>query len=120
MRPAAAPAAAGVTPLGAATDTLLHVSVCHALPDQVWLRELTLPAGSSVADAVAASGFAREFQGVHAGTFGVGIYGKLVSPERVLEAGDRVEVYRPLVFDPMESRRRRAGHRRAKQGKARV
>lgn len=103
-----------------AADALLHVSVCHALPERVWLCELALPVGSTVADAVAASGFAREFQGVHAGSFGVGIYGKRVAPERVLEEGDRVEVYRPLVFDPMESRRRRAGHRRAKQGKARV
>src|SRR3546814_10501406 len=43
----------------------------------------------------------------------VGVYGQECTLDRVLTDGDRVEIYRPLVFDPMESRRRRALHRKA-------
>lgn len=39
----------------------IGVSVCHALPDQVWTRVLRLPAGATAAEAIAASGFAADF-----------------------------------------------------------
>lgn len=93
----------------------IRVQVCHALPDSVWLRELTLPAGATVAQALEASGYARDFPGADAWAQGVGVYGRLVSPETALADGDRVEIYRALRFDPKESRRRRVEHRRARQ-----
>lgn len=41
----------------------------------------------------------------------VGIFSKAVELTTVVKAGDRVEIYRPLLLDPMEKRRRRAkGH----------
>ena len=39
----------------------IGVSVCHALPDQIWTRVLRLPAGATAAEAIAASGFAADF-----------------------------------------------------------
>ncbi|MGV2904759.1 RnfH family protein, partial [Achromobacter sp. AGC25] len=45
-------------PTGAA---LLNISVCYALPGHVWLREIQLPEGATVIDALAASGFAQAF-----------------------------------------------------------
>jgi len=77
------------------------------------MRELTLPAGATVADALAASGYAQAFPGQDPLAGGVGIFGRLASPQDALADGDRVEIYRGLVFDPKESRRRRAEHRRA-------
>jgi Uncharacterized protein conserved in bacteria len=91
---------------------LLRVSVCYALPGRAWMRELTLAPGATVADALAASGFGQAFPDVDVAASGVGVYGKRCDPARKLEDGDRVEVYRPLVFDPMESRRRRAAKRK--------
>jgi putative ubiquitin-RnfH superfamily antitoxin RatB of RatAB toxin-antitoxin module len=89
----------------------IGVSVCHARPHDAWLRELTLPSGATAADAVAASGFAEAFPGLDPWRAGVGVFGRAVAPGHVLRDGDRVEIYRPLAFDPMESRRRRAAHR---------
>ncbi|WP_019939200.1 RnfH family protein [Bordetella sp. FB-8] len=93
----------------------VRVQVCYALRDSVWRCDLELATGATVAQALTASGFARRFPGIDAGTLGVGIYGKRVAPSAVLADGDRVEIYRALNFDPKESRRRRVEHRRAKQ-----
>jgi putative ubiquitin-RnfH superfamily antitoxin RatB of RatAB toxin-antitoxin module len=81
----------------------MKVDVVCALPDGAEVRSVVLPTGSTVADALAASGL----QGT---TFGV--FGKQVPPEHPLREGDRVEVYRPLRIDPKEARRRRARKRR--------
>jgi len=64
-----------------------------------------LPAGATVRDAVAASGLAVDWSAV-------GIFGRRVAAEAPVSDGDRVEIYRPLVNDPKEARRRRAGKRR--------
>ncbi|AYD64366.1 RnfH family protein [Achromobacter sp. LC458] len=96
---------------------LLNVSVCYALPGHVWLRELRLPDGATVADALAASGFAQAFPVVQPWERGVGVFGRAAEPQSRLAEGDRVEIYRGLSFDPKESRRRRAEHRRTKTAK---
>ena len=74
-----------------------------AYPDGAQARSLNLPAGATVRDALAASGFEPRLEG-HA----FGIFGKRVELDRRLNDGDRVEIYRPLVLDPKEARRRRA------------
>ena len=38
----------------------------------------------------------------------IGVFGKVVKLDRVLETGDRVEIYRPLIADPKEARKKRA------------
>jgi len=96
-------------------NSVLRVCVCHAeSASSVWQRALDLPSGATVADAVRASGFAAQFPGRDAWQSGVGVYGKQCQPDTPLADGDRVEIYRPLAFDPKVSRRRRAEHRRAK------
>ncbi|MFU1911865.1 RnfH family protein [Bordetella hinzii] len=97
----------------------LRITVCHARPDGVWMRELTLPAGATLADAVAASGFGEDFPGIDPWQHGVGVYGRRGQAHTPLADGDRVEIYRPLTFDPKESRRRRAEHRRLAAGRRR-
>lgn len=94
------------------------VSVCHALPHEVWQQALRLPAGSTVAQAVAASEFACRFPGIDPLAGGIGIFGVKCDPGRILRDGDRIEIYRPLVFDPKESRRRRARHKAAQTRRA--
>lgn len=89
----------------------LRVTVCHAWPQESWQQSLTLPPGATAGQAVEASGFASRFPGIDPWDAGVGIYGRRCRPDTVLQDGDRVEIYRPLDFDPMESRRRRAAHK---------
>jgi uncharacterized protein len=88
----------------------IAVEVVLALAQRQTVRRLELPAGSTVADALAASGLA---QAVGAGR--VGIYGRVVPPGTIVRDGDRVEIYRPLVADPKELRRARAAKKRAKR-----
>ena len=79
----------------------MRVEVVHALAEGAHAVTVTLPAGATVADALAAAGFTSRAEKV-------GIYGKVVPRTARLSDGDRVEVYRPLLVDPKEARRRRA------------
>ncbi|HEY0295777.1 MAG TPA: RnfH family protein [Bordetella sp.] len=99
----------------AAPGPCLRVQVCYALHDSVWQRDLALPQGATVAQALAASGLAEDFPDLDVWALGAGLYGKLAAPGTPLADGDRIEIYRALSFDPKESRRRREEHRRAKQ-----
>lgn len=67
-----------------------------------------MPAGSTVADAVRASGLLREFREIAFDDNRLGIFGRLVRTSEILRDGDRVEIYRSLAADPKEARRRRA------------
>jgi putative ubiquitin-RnfH superfamily antitoxin RatB of RatAB toxin-antitoxin module len=84
--------------------------VAYALPQRQLLRRVTLDQGSCVGDALAASGLLEEFPEI--GTAPLGIFGTRVQPGVVLRDRDRVEIYRPLLADPKEIRRRRAATRR--------
>jgi len=94
------------------TAETIAVLVCHARPGHAWQRAVRLRAGATLEDALRASGFGQAFPGVDPWDAGVGVYGRRGAPGTPLHDGDRVEIYRPLVFDPMESRRRRAARRR--------
>ena len=81
----------------------ISVEVVHALPGTHRAVKLLLPEGSTIEDAVRASGLA--FHGKY------GIFGVLKRADSPLQDGDRVEIYRPLAVDPKEARRRRAKRR---------
>jgi putative ubiquitin-RnfH superfamily antitoxin RatB of RatAB toxin-antitoxin module len=89
------------------------VEIVYAEPGTTWRLRLSLPAGASVADAIQASQFAKRFPNYPFEALKVGVYGQACATAKILAAGDRIEIYRPLSFDPMESRRRRAVHRNA-------
>ncbi|UYO95376.1 RnfH family protein [Pollutimonas sp. M17] len=91
----------------------IGVQVVYAEPGSAWQADLRLPARSTVEQALRASRFARLFPNYPYDSLKVGVYGQECALDRVLADGDRIEIYRPLVFDPMESRRRRALHRKA-------
>ena len=61
-----------------------------------------------VYDAVRASGLLQRHPEIDLGRHRIGIYGRVVAKQAPLADGDRVEVYRPLLVDPKEARRRRA------------
>ena len=80
---------------------------CSPAPGQVELTALHLPLGSTAGQAVAASGLLLRHRGGWFEPLRVGIWGRPVPPTQVLEAGDRVEIYRALTADPKEARRLR-------------
>ena len=89
------------------------VAVCYALPDVSFLVQLEVAAGTTIAEAIAASGVLARFPEIDLARTKLGLFGKLKPADTVLRDGDRIEIYRPLQADPMESRRRRARHKAA-------
>jgi putative ubiquitin-RnfH superfamily antitoxin RatB of RatAB toxin-antitoxin module len=87
----------------------MQVEAVFALPERQVLKAVELPEGSTVADAIRRSELAREFPEVDFDQLQAGIWGTPVERGRTLLDGDRVELYRPLVMDPREARRLKAG-----------
>ena len=75
-------------------------------PRQILSLHLDMPAGSTVADALKASGWANEM-GLSVQTLRCGVWGRVRPLDTPLRTGDRVEIYRPLTVDPKEARRLR-------------
>lgn len=92
----------------------ITVQVCYAMPDSTFLRSLSVPVGTTIGQAVAQSGLQQAIPGIDLAINLVGIYGKRKPLDTVLHEHDRVEVYRPLLADPKEARRRRASSKPAK------
>ena len=92
------------------SDQVITVEVAYATPQRQWVIPVRLALGATAWDAMVLSGVVRLAPGLDLGTAAVGICGKLErNPQTtVLTAGDRVEIYRPLVADPKLSRKRRA------------
>jgi len=86
----------------------ITVEVVLAMPERQELVELEVAAGTTLADAITQSGVIEMFEGFDPGAAKAGIFGHKVPQDTVLSEGDRVEIYRPLIADPKESRRQRA------------
>lgn len=89
----------------------MRIEVVYALPHKQERVSLDLPAGSTVREAVEASGLLGRLPQAQRGA--VGVWGREVAAETRLRDRDRVEIYRPLIASPGEIRRARA----AKSGK---
>ncbi|WP_151634889.1 RnfH family protein [Noviherbaspirillum aerium] len=87
----------------------ISVQVCYALPDRQFLKALRVQEGMTLRRAIELSDLLQVVPEIDIDTARVGIYGKLKTLDTVLRDHDRVEVYRPLIADPKDARRRRAG-----------
>jgi putative ubiquitin-RnfH superfamily antitoxin RatB of RatAB toxin-antitoxin module len=86
----------------------ITIEVVYALPHEQTVITLELPGGSTVGQALVASALSVRYPHLNLTRARVGIYGRFVSADTVLQNGDRVEVYRALLADPKQARRRRA------------
>lgn len=86
----------------------INIEVVYALADEQTLLRQQLPAGTTAAEAVKACGMLEKYPEIDLATNKLGIFGKLTKPDTVLRDKDRVEIYRPLIADPKEVRRKRA------------
>ncbi|MGZ8288078.1 MAG: RnfH family protein [Telluria sp.] len=86
----------------------IHVQVCYGTALREYFRYLTVDAGTTIEQAIAQSGVLRDIPGIDLAVQPVGIYGKKKPLDTVLRERDRIEIYRALVADPKDSRRRRA------------
>lgn len=86
----------------------LTVEVVYALPAVQRLKQIAVPPGTTVQQAIERSGILRDFPEIDLTKNKVGVFGKLTRLDAPLKDRDRVEIYRPLIADPKEMRRRRA------------
>jgi putative ubiquitin-RnfH superfamily antitoxin RatB of RatAB toxin-antitoxin module len=93
-------------------DSLLSVEVAYADACRQIVVPVEVPGGTTLAQAVALSAIAEQLVGVDVVAAPKGVYGKKRPDHWLLEEGDRVEIYRPLVHNPRDARRRRASRQR--------
>jgi len=94
----------------------LTVEVVYALPETQDAVTLRLAPGATLRDAVVRSGLLERHPEIDLAVQKLGVFGAPAAPDRPLADGDRVEIYRALVMDPKEARRRRAlGNARRKR-----
>ncbi|MFZ6766135.1 RnfH family protein [Undibacterium sp. Di26W] len=84
------------------------VQVCYASTSTVSLLEVQVDTQATLTQVIQQSGIIQRHPEIDVGVFKVGVFGKLKPLDAHLHPGDRVEIYRPLLADPMEARRRRA------------
>lgn len=86
----------------------IQVEVAYALPEQQVIMTLNVPTGINVEEAIKRSGMLERFPEIDLSQNKVGIFSKLTKLDAILRNKDRVEIYRPLIADPKEVRRKRA------------
>jgi len=92
----------------------INVEVAYALPDEQYIIPLSVDEGTTIEQAIELSGLLEHHPEIEVGkTNKAGIFGKAAKLDRVLQQGDRVEIYRPLIADPKEVRRKRAAEGKA-------
>ncbi|WP_216797455.1 RnfH family protein [Candidatus Vallotia tarda] len=94
---------------------MLNIQVCYALPNVQTLVYLQLPVGTVLYDAILASKISSIHPQIHLAQQRVGVFGQARSLYSVLENGDRVEIYRPLIVDPKLARSLVVQKRRTKR-----
>jgi putative ubiquitin-RnfH superfamily antitoxin RatB of RatAB toxin-antitoxin module len=92
---------------------LLRIRVMYALPDQQPSVDLQVPPGTSLTEAVNLSGLLQKFPEGAARPLACAIFGRAVPLTYELRDGDRIEILRPLLIDPKQSRREAAKRSRA-------
>jgi len=86
----------------------IEVEVVFALPEKQSLTSLLIEDGATVAEAVAKSGLLEAFPDHGLAQMTLGVWGREVENSRIVRAGDRIEIYRPLQLEPREARRQLA------------
>lgn len=90
------------------SDNKIKIEVVYALPHEQTLLRLDVPQTSTIADAIRLSGLLEKHPEIDLEKGKFGLFGKLSKTDTVLREKDRIEIYRPLLADPKEVRRKRA------------
>jgi putative ubiquitin-RnfH superfamily antitoxin RatB of RatAB toxin-antitoxin module len=101
---------------------LINVEVAYALPQKQVLKTLTVAPGTTALQAIEHSGILQDFPEIDTNNDSIGVFSQVLGTKGLdepavyqLQSMDRVEIYRPLIADPKEVRRRRAEEAKAKR-----
>ncbi|MEW6169400.1 MAG: RnfH family protein [Pseudomonadota bacterium] len=87
---------------------LIPIEVAYAAPAEQVILKLDVAAGTTLRDAIERSGILQRFPEIDLAHNKVGRWSHVAALDEIVRAGDRVEIYRPLIADPKEMRRQRA------------
>jgi len=91
----------------------VSIEVAYAIPDRQAILPISVPAGTTALQAIELSGIREKFSGIENQPI-VGIFSHKVGLDYIMQEGDRLEIYRPLLIDPKEVRRRKAEEQKSK------
>ncbi|VVC76379.1 Persistence and stress-resistance antitoxin PasI [Aquicella siphonis] len=91
-----------------ASKTRIRVEVAFAAVDKQAIRIVELDAGTTIESAIRLSGILSDFPEIRFDRHKVGVFSKPRALTDTVQDGDRIEIYRPLLIDPKESRRIKA------------
>ena len=101
---------------------LINVEGAYALPQKQVLKALTVASGTTALQAIEKSGILQDFPEIDTNSDSIGVFSQVLGTKGLAEPAvyqlqpmDRVEIYRPLIADPKEVRRRRAEEAKAKR-----
>lgn len=86
---------------------MMQITVVYVKPGQQCCVVLAVDAATTVHQAILRSGLLNHFTEIRLGETVVGIFGRKVALDALLQPGDRIEIYRPLPLDPKAARRKR-------------
>lgn len=90
------------------TVSELNIEVTYALPEKQFLLSVKVKEGTTIEEAILASGILALRDDIDLKKNKIGIYSRPAKLTDLVQDGDRVEIYRPLIADPKELRRKRA------------
>ena len=86
----------------------IMVELIYATPQEQEIITIEVEQGVNVGQAIHQSGILTNYPEIDLDAVKVGIFGKVAKLDRVLEARDRIEIYRTLIADPKQARKNRA------------
>lgn len=86
----------------------IHIEIAYATPQHQVILERDVEPGISPRNAVLQSDIDQYFPEIDKQNCDIGLFGKTIRPDHEMENGDRIEIYRPLLADPKEIRKKRA------------
>lgn len=84
------------------------VEVAFALPTKQTILTISVAADATVEQIIALSGILQQYPEIDLSQQKVGVWSRTVKLTDTVKEGDRIEIYRPLIADPKDLRRRRA------------
>ncbi|MBE0362597.1 hypothetical protein PULV_a0123 [Pseudoalteromonas ulvae UL12] len=86
----------------------MKIEVVYALPDSATCLRVEVAEGAQVEEAIIASGILEKCPQIDKDSMTVGVWNRTCKLTQILKEGDRIEIYRPLIADPKDARRKRA------------
>ena len=95
----------------------INIEIAYAFPERYYLKSFQVYEGITVQTAIMQSGILSQFPEIDLSINKIGIFSRPIKLTDVLKEGDRIEIYRPLLADPKEIRRKRAAEQAAAKDK---